>query len=254
MKSVSYDFTGSTALVTGASKGIGREIALRLAASGSNVAATARNESELAQLSEEVSEYDVEVDVFPCDLAVTEQINRMCDHFKERFEFIDLVVNSAGTTFPETVLETTDEHWDRTINVNLKSVLSVVKYMAPPMIERGGGAIVNVGSLAGEVAIEEHASYCASKFGLHGLSKVMALELGPHGIRTNCVAPTVVLTPMGLKVWGDPEKADKMKQKIPLRRFLDPSEVADAVLFLLSDSAATVNGEIMMLDGGYSIR
>lgn len=254
MKSVSYDFTGSTALVTGASKGIGREIALRLAASGSNVAATARNESELAQLAEEVAEYDVEVDVFPCDLAVTEQINRMCGHFKERFGFIDLVVNSAGTTFPESVLETTDDHWDTTINVNLKSVISVVKNMAPPMIENGGGAIVNVGSLAGEVAIEEHASYCASKFGLHGLSKVMALELGPHGIRTNCVAPTVVLTPMGLKVWGDPQKADKMKQKIPLRRFLDPPEVADAVLFLLSDSAATVNGEIMMLDGGYSIR
>lgn len=121
------------------------------------------------------------------------------------------------------------------------------------MIERGNGAIVNVGSLAGAVALEDHAAYCASKWGLHGLSKVMALELGPSGIRVNAVAPTVVLTPMGRKVWGAPEKGDPMKERIPLRRFVEPSEVADTVLFLLSDAAAMINGDVLMVDGGYSI-
>jgi NAD(P)-dependent dehydrogenase (short-subunit alcohol dehydrogenase family) len=89
---------------------------------------------------------------------------------------------------------------------------------------------------------------------MHGLAKVMALELGPMGIRVNSVAPTVVLTPMGLKVWGDPKVGDPMKAKIPLGRFVEPSDVADAVLFLLSDSAATVHGDVLMLDGGYSVR
>ena len=107
---------------------------------------------------------------------------------------------------------------------------------------------------AGSVGIEDHAAYCASKFGLHGLAKVMALELGPLGIRVNSVAPTVVLTPMGLKVWGDPKVGDPMKAKIPLGRFVDPSDVAVSVLFLLSDAAAMVHGDVLMLDGGYSAR
>ena len=97
-----------------------------------------------------------------------------------------------------------------------------------------------------------HASFCASKFGLHGLSKAMALELGPKGIRVNCIAPTVVLTPMGQAVWGDPAVGDPMKAKIPLGRFGEPDDVADAVLYLLSDSAAMINGDVLMLDGGYS--
>ncbi len=109
---------------------------------------------------------------------------------------------------------------------------------------------MNVSSNAGVGGLEKHAAYCASKFGLNGLTKVMALELGPYNIRVNAVAPTVVLTPMGEKVWRDPAKSRPMLDKITLGRFAYPREITDAVLFLASDAASKINGEILLIDGG----
>ena len=120
------------------------------------------------------------------------------------------------------------------------------------MMERKKGTIVNIASMASVTALDEHTSYCSSKFGLIGLTKVMALELGPYNIRVNAVGPTVVMTPMGQKIWGAPEKADPMKAKIPLGRFVEPSEVVQTVLFLASDGAAMIHGELILIDGGYN--
>ncbi len=262
MSGATYDFAGKSALVTGASKGIGREVSLRLAAAGCRVGATARSAGELDTLKAEIGALPgggqtaagAACRVFPCDLADAGRIDAMTAHFVDVFDRIDFLVNNAGTTYPEPFLETDAEHWDITLAVNLRAPMLVARNVARNMASHGGGSIVQISSLAGVVGIEDHAAYCASKFGLHGLAKVMALELGPLGIRVNSVAPTVVLTPMGLKVWGDPEVGDPMKAKIPLGRFVDPSDVADAVLFLLSDAAATVHGDVLMLDGGYSAR
>ena len=253
MPSIDFDFSGQTALVTGATKGIGREIALRLARAGCAIGATGRNAEELASLHEEVAALGVPVAVRPCDLSSPEDIRAMCAALSHELGGFDLLVNNAGLTHTEPVLETTVEHWDEIMRVNLRAPLLVAQGVIPTMIERGAGAIVNIGSLAGTVALEDHAAYCASKWGLHGLSKVMALELGPSGIRVNAVAPTVVMTPMGRKVWGSPEKGDPMKARIPLRRFVEPSEVAGTVLYLLSEAAAMVTGDVIMVDGGYSI-
>jgi L-xylulose reductase len=254
MSGATYDFSGKSAIVTGGSKGIGREVSLRLAAAGCRVGATARTVGELETLQSEIGASQAACEVFPCDLTDPGQIDAMTAHFIETFGRIDFLVNNAGTTYPEPFLQTNLEHWDITMAVNLRAPMIVARNVARNMADHGGGSIVQISSLSGVVGIEDHAAYCASKFGLHGMAKVMALELGPLGIRVNSVAPTVVLTPMGLKVWGDPKVGDPMKAKIPLGRFVEPSDVADAVLFLLSDAAATVHGDVLMLDGGYTAR
>lgn len=248
----SYDFRGKRALVTGASKGIGRKCALRLAAAGCAVGATARNGDELESLASEIRAAGGQCEFHACDLSDAGQIAPMVDSLRQRIGPFSYLVNNAGTTFPESIMDSTLEHWDVTMNVNLRAPFLVTQAVVPDMLSAGEGAIVSVSSLSGVVGLLEHGTYCASKFGLHGLSKVMALEFGPSGIRVNCVAPTVILTPMGEKVWGDPAVGDPMKAKIPLGKFGVPSDVVDAVLFLLSDSAAMINGEVLMLDGGYS--
>ena len=249
-----FDFAGKTALVTGASKGIGRECAKRLAAAGCAVAATARNQDELDSLASEIIQADGRCEIRVCDLTDADEIPRMVVELREKIGPFSLLVNNAGISTPESFMGATVEHWDATMAVNLRAPFVVSQAVLPDMIESGHGAIVNVGSVSGVVGHVDHAAYCASKSGLHGLSRVMALELGPMGIRVNCVAPTVILTPMGEAVWGDPSVGEPMRAKIPLGKFGVPGDVADAVMFLLSDSASMIHGEVLMLDGGYCVQ
>ena len=252
MSGFSVDLKGRVALVTGATKGIGREVALRLADAGCDVGATGRDEAELATLGEEIRSMGRTYWTYPADLASRAAVLAMADYFVASTDRIDILVNNAGTSFPETLVDLDPEHWDTTLAVNLTAPALVTKVVAPVMLRRKSGCVINVSSQASIAALTEHAAYCSSKFGMNGLTKVLALELGPHGIRVNAVAPTVVLTPMGEQVWGDPAKGDPMKAKIPLGKFAYPADVADAVLFLASDAASMINGEIMVIDGGYT--
>jgi NAD(P)-dependent dehydrogenase (short-subunit alcohol dehydrogenase family) len=250
---VSYpELSGRAALVTGATKGIGREVALRLAAEGCGIGATGRDEAELSSLVQEIETLGVVCESVRAELADAEETVSMARRLDEALGGVDILVNNAGTTFPESIFDVTSEHWDTTMAVNLRAPALITREIARGMASRGWGAIVNVTSTAGLVAHTDHASYCASKYGFNGLTKVLALELGPLGIRVNAVAPTVTLTPMGQKVWGKPEKSEPMLAKIPLGKFACPNNVADAVLFLLSDSASMIHGEILVLDGGYT--
>ena len=144
------------------------------------------------------------------------------------------------------------EAWDETLAVNLRAPYLLAQALAPQMIAQGSGKIINVSSQAGVAALEDHAAYCASKGGLNMLTKVMALEWGAHNIQVNAVAPTVILTPMGVEVWGDPAKSAPMLAKIPLRRFGQPVEVADLILFLASPASGLITGETILIDGGYT--
>lgn len=235
---------GKRALVTGAGKGIGREIVGLLVKCGAQVVAVSRTKEDLTSLAREVPCETIEADLE--DAAAAKRA-------AEQAGPIDLLVNNAGVSIPQPFLEQSVEAFDKTIAINLRAVMVISQVIAKGMIARKrGGAIVNLSSQASLVGIADHAAYCASKGGLDQLTRVMALELGPHNIRVNCVNPTVTLTPMGKMAWGDPRKSGPMLAKIPLGRFADPPDVAYAVVFLLSDKANMISGIVLPIDGGFT--
>jgi 2-deoxy-D-gluconate 3-dehydrogenase len=252
MAEMTVNLAGRRALVTGATKGIGREVAVRLARAGCDVGVTGRAEDELRTLDAEIRGLGRRCWTRAADLRSREATLAMAEYFARVLDPLDILVNNAGTAITEPLLSLEPDHWDTVLAVNLTAPALVSRVVAAGMVRRRSGAIVNLSSQAGVIGLAEHAAYCASKFGLNGLTKVMAIELGPHNVRVNAVAPTVVLTPMGEQVWGDPAKGDPMKAKIPLGRFAYPSNIADAVLFLVSDAASMIHGEVLLIDGGYT--
>jgi 2-deoxy-D-gluconate 3-dehydrogenase len=247
-----FSLKGKTALVTGASKGIGLEACAVLADAGADIAAVARDRAGLRDAAEQVEATGRRAFVVEADLATPDgpvnAANAALDHFGK----IDILVNNAGITFVESLLDATIEHWDMIMAVNLRAPFLLARTLAPQMIARKAGKIINVSSQTSVVALDDHAAYAASKNGLNGLTKVMTSEWAKYNIQCNAILPTVILTPMGDKVWGDPAKGDPMKAKIPAGRFGYPVEVADLVLFLASSASDMINGDSIMLDGGYT--
>ncbi len=238
-------FEGKRALVTGAGKGIGRDLVPALAAAGATVVALSRSQDDLEALRAETP-----CEIIVADLADAESARQAAAAAGP----VDLLVNNAGIARLEPFLSATVSAIDETLAVNVRAPFILSQVVAQGMIDRGApGAIVNISSMASWGALADHAAYCASKAALDMLTQVMALELGPHGIRVNAVNPTVVLTPMGRRAWGDPAKGGKMLARIPLGRFLETSEVCDAVLYLLSDHASMIHGAILPLDGGFHV-
>jgi len=239
------DFQGKSVVVTGAGKGIGRATAIMLASRGAKVIALTRSQQDLESLSTEIGSASILVDL--SDAAATRAA-------AESAMPADYLVNCAGTTVLQSFLETTPEDFDFLHAVNTRALLLVSQVYARHRIARGlGGAIVNVSSIASTTGFADHTAYCASKGAVDAMGRVMANELGRHGIRVNCVNPTVTLTPMAVKAWSDPAKAGPVLSRIPLGRFVEPDEVAEVVLFLLSDAASMLNGITMPIDGGFAI-
>jgi len=239
------EFQGRRALITGAGKGIGRATAIRLAREGAVVVAVGRGASDLASLR---TETDCEVLVI--DLRDAEAIRLAV----RGIEPVDLLVNCAGIVILQSLLDTTEEAFDEVMAVNVRAALILAQEVARPLIAAGRrGAIVNVSSTAAFIGLQDHTSYGTSKGALDALTRAMALELGERGIRANAVNPTVTLTAMAAQAWSDPAKSGPMLKRIPVGRFAQPGEIADAILYLLSDRASMVNGITMRVDGGQLI-
>ncbi|MCC7372132.1 MAG: glucose 1-dehydrogenase [Chloroflexi bacterium] len=248
---LAIDLTGKVAVVTGAGKGIGRAISLELAQAGADVFGVSRTASDLDSLASEVRAQGVRFGACVADLssaAAAEQAARAAADFGQ----VDVLVNNAGIARTAPAEDVTEADWDAVMDTNLKGAFFVAQAFGRGMLARGGGRIVNVTSQAGVVGLRDHAAYCASKAGLGLLTKVLAIEWGPRGVAVNAVAPTVILTPMGEQVWGDPAVGAPMLAKIPLGRFGRPAEVASVVAFLASDLAGMINGETILIDGGYT--
>jgi NAD(P)-dependent dehydrogenase (short-subunit alcohol dehydrogenase family) len=187
-------------------------------------------------------------------LALPDAPSRLSSLAVEPFGGLDVLVNNAGISHPQSVLETDPALFDTTIAVNLRAPALLASAVGKAMVEQGtGGSIITVASAAALAPLPDHYAYCASKAGLVMATKVLARELGPHGIRANSVCPTVVLTEMGQRVWGDEAKAAPMMARIPLGRFAVPHEVSDAVVWLASDAASMINGVDIPVDGGYTM-
>uniref|UniRef100_A0A667WWJ7 Dicarbonyl/L-xylulose reductase n=1 Tax=Myripristis murdjan TaxID=586833 RepID=A0A667WWJ7_9TELE len=230
-------FAGKRALVTGAGKGIGRATALALARCGSKVTAVTRTQADLDSLVAEcpsITPVCVDLADWGATAAALQDIGP-----------IDLLVNNAACAKLQPFLEVTPDHFDH-------ADVQVIKIVARGMKARGtGGSIVNISSQASQCALKDHAVYCATKGALDMLTKVMALELGPHQIRVNSVNPTVVMTEMGRLGWSDPDKAKSMTSRIPLGRFAEVEDVVNSILFLLSDKSNMTNGVTLPVDGGF---
>jgi 2-deoxy-D-gluconate 3-dehydrogenase len=247
-----FGLEGKCALVTGATKGIGYETCKVLADAGADIAAVGRDAAGLKDVEAEVKKLGRRCVAISADLATIDGPEKAAKQALEAFGMIDILVNNAGIAMNEPLLDITQHAWDTTLAVNLRAPMLLAKALAPGMIKKKAGKIVNVSSQSGIMALADHGTYGASKGGLNMLTKVMTVEWAKHNIQSNTVCPTVILTPMGEMVWGKPEKGDPMKAKIPLGRFGTTTEVADLILFLSSSASDLITGQDILCDGGFT--
>ncbi|RDH74626.1 SDR family NAD(P)-dependent oxidoreductase [Mycolicibacterium moriokaense] len=246
---------GKRALITGATKGIGADIARAFAAAGATLVLSGRDEADLAAMRSALTdEFGVEIRTAAVDLAQPDGPASLARVAVAAFGGLDILVNNAGISHPQPATATDPDLFDATIAVNLRAPALLASAVGKAMVEQGtGGAIITVASAAALAPLPDHYAYCASKAGLVMATKVLARELGAHGIRANSVCPTVVLTEMGKRVWGEEEKSAPMIARIPLGRFAVPREVSDTVLWLASDAASMISGVDVPVDGGYTM-
>ena len=247
-----FSLQGKRALVTGASRGIGTEIATVFADAGADVAIVGRDAEGLEATRHAVAGTGRRCVAIQADLRTVEGPRMAGARAIELLGAVDILVNNAGVFHRESLPETTVEHWEETQAVNLRAPFLLAQVVAPGMIAQRRGKIINISSLAAQVGCEGHAAYSASKGGLDMLTRVMAAEWGPFNIQTNSIAPAVVLTDMGKKAWGDEAKSAPETARIPLHRFGQPLEIADLALFLASPASDFICGQVVFIDGGYS--
>lgn len=236
-------FEDKTVIITGAGKGIGRACALDLANRGVKVIAMARTSADLEILQKEIGATCIKVDLSDNKAARAAMANA---------RHADFLINCAGTNVLESILDMTDQGYETIMGINLRAALICSQEFASSRIKiGGGGAIVNVTSIAAHRGFAEHVVYAASKAGLEGATRVMAKELGPHGIRVNAVAPTVTMTELAVEAWSEPAKKDPMLARHPLGNFAEVEHVAKTISILLSDDAPIVTGTVLPIDCGF---
>ncbi len=236
-------FSGKTVIITGAGKGIGRACARLMAERGAHVVALSRTQSDLDSLATEIGGTGISVDL--ADPAAARAA-------MAKAGTADYLINSAGINVLESALDMTEAGYEAVLGINLRASLICCQEFARARVEAGGGgAIVNITSIAGHRGFQDHLCYAASKAGLEGATRVLAKELGPHGIRVNAVAPTITLTELAADAWSDPAKSQPMMVRHPLNRFAEAEEVAQAIALLLSDDSRMISGAVLPVDGGF---
>lgn len=242
-----FSIAGKVALITGASSGIGAEIAAVFADAGATVIATGQSDDRLSALAARLG-----CDALTSDLSTADGCEALAGAALKRHARIDILVNSAGVAVVGPALSYSAADWDRTMAINLRAPFLLAQALAPGMIAAGAGKIINISSQTGVIALADHAAYAASKGGLNALTKSLMVELAPHNVQVNAICPTVVMTQMGKEIWSPPGKSGPMIAGTPLGRFGEPVEIADMALYLASPASDLVNGALMMMDGGYS--
>ncbi|MEM8896079.1 MAG: 3-oxoacyl-[acyl-carrier-protein] reductase [Bacteroidota bacterium] len=241
--------SGKNALVTGASKGIGRAIALRFAEEGANIAFTYLSSVEKGEaLEKELASKGVKAKGFRSDASDFAAAEQLINDTVSELGSLDILVNNAGITQDNLLMRMTEEMWDKVINVNLKSCFNTVKAATRTLMKQKAGSIINITSVVGVKGNAGQANYAASKAGIIGFTKSVALELGSRGIRSNAVAPGFIETEMTTSL--DEKVVQSWRDGIPLKRGGDPNDVADLCVFLGSDMSTYITGQVLNVDGG----
>jgi len=244
---------GKVCIVTGGTSGIGRGAAVLFAKAGTKVVVAGRREVEGKETIDLVRAAGGDGLFVKTDVSQAAEVDALVQKTLEKFGRLDIAFNNAGIEGSWiSIAEQSEENWDRTIDINLKGVWLCLKYEIKQMLKQGGGgAIVNMASVAGLMGSAGAATYCASKHGVMGLTKAAALETARSGIRINVVCPAVIETPMGERLFGDPEVRKYALGLYPIGRFGTPMEVAEAVVWMCSDRASFMTGQSLVLDGGF---
>ncbi len=249
-----FRMDGKKALVTGASKGIGRAVAVALAEAGADVAVVARSKDLLYSLKEEIEGFGRVCVVLPCDVSQESAVKRSIEEAWEKLDGLDILINNAGVTSVSPAEDLDTENWRRILSINLDGVFYFCRTWGKKAISAGrGGSVVNVTSVLGLVATKYVAHYSASKGGLISLTRALALEWARYGIRVNAVAPGWVKTEMTAGIQQSPDVYQKYLKNIPMRRWADPEDIATVVLFLASDASSYMTGQTIIVDGGLTI-
>ena len=238
-------------MVTGSTKGIGKAIALAFAKEGAIALIMGRNEALAKQVADEFRKQGLKAESFPCDVTNSSNVQEISNKILDKYKTIDILVNNAGTTKDNLILRMNETDWDDVINVNLRGVFNCTKVVAKVMLKAKKGRIINIASIIGIMGNTGQANYAASKAGIIGFTKSVALELASRGITVNAIAPGYIQTDMTAQL-KDRAKEDLLK-KIPLGQMGNPEDVASACLFLASEEASYITGQTIVIDGGMAI-
>lgn len=238
------------ALVTGTSRGIGRAIAVALGTAGAAVACAARSLEQAEATAARIRTGGGAARAFRLDVTRPEEITATVQAVEEALGPLDVLVNNAGITLRKKTVDLTDEEWEQVLTTNLTAMFRCARAVAPSMMARGGGRIINVGSMWGRMGVPQYTAYCVSKAGVDALTRCLAVEWARHGIRVNCLAPGYIRTDFSIEAVADERIRALILSKIPLRRLGEPEEVGPLAVYLASPAAEFMTGQVIYLDGG----
>lgn len=243
---------GRVALVTGASQGLGRAMALALGEAGADLALVARSPAGLEETAAAIRGLGRRALVLPADVAVAGDVDRAVARTLEALGSVDVLVNNSGVAVVRPLVDTTPEDWQRTLAVNLTGAFHCCRAVGPGMIARGRGKVINVSSVLGARGLPGYAAYSASKGGLLALTRALAVEWARHNIQVNAIAPGWFVTPMNERAFGDERVRDRLLRDVPARRTGRPEELGPLVVYLAAPASDYVTGEVVFVDGGFA--
>ena len=249
-----FSLKGRTALITGGSKGIGKAVARGLAEAGANIAISARHEDELKKAKAEIGQgLDIQVEYFVADMVDRAAVKKLAAGVLKCFGRCDVLFNNAGSNKPQPLVETTDDAWDNIVELNLTSCMLLSRELAPAMIKNKWGRIIYTSSIMGLASNPARGCYSATKAALIGMARAQALELGPHNITVNCLAPGPVATDLPMSILS-PEQKKVFADRTAVKRWGQPIDMIGPVLMLASDAGAFITGNVILADGGILCR